>query len=234
MHYRFAPLVCDTLRSLARCLTRAACAVADFGHLPNYFQGKTPCYIVFRLDTKNDQGFQWMLCSYVPDGSPVRQRMLYGSTRELLKRHLGSNYFASDLHGSSVVRRHSLAPVHHSNSPSRPLPLRSAQEDFTYAAFLQLKSKTIDAPLTEAEIVHKSEASMEVDYGHTREYVHSVSFPISAAGVTALRALSSGSNNLVQLVRSRSLWLSRALALSLSLSLSLSLWLSLSLSRHQS
>jgi len=216
--------------SLARCLTRVACAVADFGHLPNYFQGKTPCYIVFRLDTKNDQGFQWMLCSYVPDGSPVRQRMLYGSTRELLKRHLGSNYFASDLHGSSVVRRHSLAPVHHSNSPSRPLPLRSAQEDFTYAAFLQLKSKTIDAPLTEAEIVHKSEASMEVDYGHTREYVHSVSFPISAAGVAALRALSSGSNNLVQLVRSLSL----SLSFSVSGSLSLSLALSLSLSRHQS
>jgi hypothetical protein len=74
------------------------------------------------------------------------------------------------------------------------------QDDFTFAAFQQLKEKSIDAPLTEKEMASKSEATMEVDYGHTREYVHSVSFPISTAALTALKQLSSGGDNLVQLV----------------------------------
>jgi hypothetical protein len=109
--YHHHTLIASKLFSLSLCLSLSVQYtpltsteyVLDFALMPSFFQGKTPCYIVFRLDTKNDQGFQWMLCSYVPDGSPVRQRMLYGSTRELLKRHLGSNYFASDMHGSSVV-----------------------------------------------------------------------------------------------------------------------------------
>ncbi len=40
----------------------------------------------------------------------------------------------------------------------------------------------------------------EIDYGHTREYVHSVAFPISDAASNALRSIAAGANNLVILV----------------------------------
>ena len=32
---------------------------------------KDPCYILYRLDTKNNQGHEWIYISYVPDFAPV-------------------------------------------------------------------------------------------------------------------------------------------------------------------
>jgi len=145
----------------------------DFRKVVDLLEGKNPCYVVVRLDTKNIHGFEWMLCSYVPDGSPVKQRMLYASTREVLKRQLGTNFFSDDMHGSST-------------------------EDFTWEAYLSHATRTIDAPLTEAEKVASLESNMEIDHGHTREYVHSVKFPVSRDAIDALSKIG-GKYNLVQL-----------------------------------
>jgi len=138
-----------------------------------FFEGKTPCYIVIRLEEEKEKGKDWMLLSYVPDGSPVRQRMLYGSTRELLKRQLGSSVFSADMHGSTP-------------------------DDFSYEAYVVLRTSAVESPLTEAEITTRAEATMEVDYGTTREYVHSVSFPMARVAADALKAIGS-SKSLVQL-----------------------------------
>lgn len=32
---------------------------------------KDPCYILYRLDSKNNQGHEWIYISYVPDFAPV-------------------------------------------------------------------------------------------------------------------------------------------------------------------
>ena len=48
-------------------------------------------------------GNEWLLVSYVPDGSPVKARMLYASSQGNLKRELGLTYFADEFHGSSNV-----------------------------------------------------------------------------------------------------------------------------------
>ena len=61
------------------------------------------------------------------------------------------------------------------------------------------KKASIDAPLTQSEQSRNAAATMEVDMGHTREYVHSVLFPMSTEAVAALKSLDS--NNVVQLVR---------------------------------
>ena len=33
---------------------------------------KDACYILYRLDSKNNQGHEWIYISYVPDFAPVR------------------------------------------------------------------------------------------------------------------------------------------------------------------
>jgi len=49
-------------------------------------------------------GHEWMLIAYVPDGSTVKDRMLYASTRDSLKKQLGKSYFVNtDLYGTDLV-----------------------------------------------------------------------------------------------------------------------------------
>jgi len=147
----------------------------DWNQIQPLLDPKNACYIIFRLDTKNLNGYEWLLGSFVPDGSPVKDRMLYASTRDYLKRQLGYNYFGDELHGT--------------------LPT-----DFDWDSYAHHHRKGHgDAPLTEAEVIRKTEVTLEIDPGHTREYVHSVAFPISPEATSALRQLLNGSNNLVQL-----------------------------------
>jgi len=149
---------------------------SDFATLKSELLPKTPCYILFRLDSQSNNAYQWLLLAYVPDGSTVRERMLYASTRDTLKRQLGLSYFAEDIHGSTP-------------------------EEFTYEAYLDNQKKKIlsDVPMTSSELQTRSERTAEVDLGHTREYVHSVKFPMSAAALDILKALPYGSVGLVQL-----------------------------------
>ena len=33
---------------------------------------KDPCYLFYRLDTQNNQGYEWLFISYSPDFAKVR------------------------------------------------------------------------------------------------------------------------------------------------------------------
>jgi len=149
-------------------------AEEDFGAIQALLERNVPCYILYRLDTKNMHGFDWLLISYVPDGSPVKSRMLYASTLALLKRELGTSYFSDELHAS-------------------------APDDVTWELYLQHDRKRgiADAPLTQSEISRSAAAELEIDPGHSREYVHSVLFPMSSQSVAALKNINAA--NVVQL-----------------------------------
>jgi len=149
----------------------------DFEAIQAQLLPKIPTYVLFRLDTTNINGNEWLFLAYVPDGSPVRERMLYASTRDNLKRQLGYSYFGEDLYGSG-------------------------KDEFTYRAYVDQKSKKHqDSPLTSSEIQSRLESSSAVDVGHTKEYVHSVKFPTSSEALQKLKELNSPSSsfNLVQL-----------------------------------
>jgi len=66
---------------------------------------------------------------------------------------------------------------------------------------LIIKRKKIltDVPLSASEIQTRTEKCSEIDLGHTREYVHSVRFPMSNSALEKLKVLPSGSVNLIQL-----------------------------------
>jgi len=150
-------------------------AETDFPLIQKVLERNVPAYILYRLDTEESlHGNDWLLISYVPDGSPVKSRMVYASSLALLKRDLGTSYFSDELHGS-------------------------APDDITWELYLQHDKKrgVVDAPLTQAEISRGAEVTMEFDPGHSREYVHSVAFPMSSAAVAALKDIKS--SNVVQL-----------------------------------
>lgn len=64
---------------------------------------KQPCYILFRLDTKNNEGnYQWHLIVWSPEESPVREKMLVASTKATLKKEFGSSYITADYFASTV------------------------------------------------------------------------------------------------------------------------------------
>mmetsp|Transcript_7847 Transcript_7847/g.9733 ORF Transcript_7847/g.9733 Transcript_7847/m.9733 type:complete len:337 (-) Transcript_7847:36-1046(-) len=149
-------------------------AEEDFPKLQDHLQRDMPCYLLYRLDSKNDHGYEWLLISFVPDGSPVKSRMLYASSHALLKRELGLTYFSDEIHGSEA-------------------------SDITWELYQQhdRKKGVSDAPLTQSEVSRNAAATMEIDMGHTREYVHSVLFPMSMDAVSALKNLAN--NNVVQL-----------------------------------
>jgi len=151
-------------------------AEADFGKVASLLKPKTPCYVLYRLDTTNTLGSEWLLVAYVPDGSSVKDRMLYASTRDSLKKQLGKSYFvSSDLYGTEV-------------------------SEFTWEAYQDTQIRpTTAAPLTVTEMQYHHESSQEVHTGHTKEYVHSVRFPLSADAINALNNLATKQHNFVQL-----------------------------------
>lgn len=47
---------------------------------------KQPSYVLFRMDSKNSSAmYDWLLLLWSPEGSPVREKMLYASTKATLK-----------------------------------------------------------------------------------------------------------------------------------------------------
>ena len=46
-------------------------------HVKPLLEEKQPCYILYRLDSKNAMGFQWIFIAWSPDFSPVNSRFLY-------------------------------------------------------------------------------------------------------------------------------------------------------------
>jgi len=61
-----------------------------------------PCFILYRLDGRTSLGhFAWLLISWSPDTSPVRQKMLYASTKATLKMEFGGGgQIKEDLYGN--------------------------------------------------------------------------------------------------------------------------------------
>ena len=77
------PWYCCVIKGLATCQRRYAC------HSPISLPEGAPCYMLFRLDTTNNLGYEWLFIAWSPDDSPVRQKMLYSATRASIKKEFG-------------------------------------------------------------------------------------------------------------------------------------------------
>ncbi|XP_070559654.1 twinfilin-1-like isoform X2 [Ptychodera flava] len=140
---------------------------------------KKACYILYRLDTTNNQGFEWLLIFYIPDKAPVREKMLYAGSKATLKMEFGGGHIKEEFFGS-------------------------VPEDVSYAGYMKhLESKNAPPPLTYAEeelqLIRAQEADSAKGIDAKQQTLQGISFPITSEAMDALVSISKKEINYVQL-----------------------------------
>lgn len=59
----------------------------------------TPC----RFDSQNSLGYEWLFITWIPEHAPVREKMIYASTKATLKSQFGSGQIKEDILGTVPV-----------------------------------------------------------------------------------------------------------------------------------
>lgn len=145
-------------------------------------EDRMPCYILFRLDSKDDVGYQWLYITYSPDFAPVRQKMLYAATRSTLKTEFGGGQISDELFGTEPADVSLAGYKKHLVSQSAPAPLSNAEE--------------------EKEAMRKLDATTNfenINVDTKQSTMTGVSFPIEQEALQALMQLKAGQITYVQL-----------------------------------
>lgn len=66
---------------------------------------------IYRLDSKDNTGYNWLLFTWSPELSPVRQKMLYASTKATLKMEFGAAQIKEEVFVTSMVRSNSIKAI---------------------------------------------------------------------------------------------------------------------------
>ncbi|KAI5756249.1 twinfilin isoform X2 [Diaphorina citri] len=99
-------------------------------YVPDLIQEAQPCYILYRFDSKNETGgHDWLLIFWSPDDSPVRQKMLYASTKSTLKQDFGSGQIKEEIHATVPVDVTLHGYELHKRAVKAPAPLTSQEEE---------------------------------------------------------------------------------------------------------
>eukprot|EP00053_Salpingoeca_punica_P011716 m.104426 g.104426 ORF g.104426 m.104426 type:complete len:359 (+) comp15756_c0_seq2:38-1114(+) len=138
-----------------------------------------PCYLFYRLDSRNSSGFDFVFIAWAPDFSHVRSKMLYASTRSTLKTIFGGIYIKAELFGTVRVDV-SLAGYHK-----------------------HLAAEAAPAPLTNAEIekaeIRAAETGVNIGVSTKKAIATGVQFPLAPDAEAALEKFKSGAINYLQL-----------------------------------
>ncbi|GAB1598875.1 twinfilin-1-like [Argonauta hians] len=142
-------------------------------------EDKKPCYIFYRLDTKNNLGYEWLFIAWSPDFSPVRDKMVYAATRATIKSEFGGGSIKDELFGT-VQKDISLnGYLRHIEFMNAPAPLTFAEE--------------------ELEIIKKTEVNTDVNIDSKNQTMQGLSFPVTNDCVAALQRLKNGSVTYIQI-----------------------------------
>ncbi|XP_029098951.1 toll-like receptor 9 isoform X3 [Monodon monoceros] len=138
-----------------------------------------PCYLLYRLDTQNAQGFEWLFLAWSPDNSPVRLKMLYAATRATVKKEFGGGHIKDELFGT-------------------------VKDDLSFAGYQKhLSSCAAPAPLTSAERelqqIRINEVKTEISVESKHQTLQGLAFPLQPQAQRALQQLRQKTVNYIQL-----------------------------------
>ncbi|KAF7693378.1 twinfilin-2b isoform X1 [Silurus meridionalis] len=105
-----------------------------------------PCYILFRLDTQNQQGYEWLFISWSPDQSPVRLKMVYAATRATLKKEFGGSHIKDELFGTTHEDVCFQGYLRHMSSSSSPGPLTAAEQELHQIKATEEERRRVTTP----------------------------------------------------------------------------------------
>ncbi|KAM4675542.1 twinfilin-1 [Discoglossus pictus] len=142
-------------------------------------EDQQPCYILYRLDSQNAQGYEWIFIAWSPDYSHVRQKMLYAATRATVKKEFGGGHIKEELFGTTKDDVSLSGYKKYLACQSSPAPLTSAEEELR-----QIKIK-------------ETQTDVGVDTKH--QTLQGIAFPIDKAAFQALGQLKQMKLNYVQL-----------------------------------
>ncbi|XP_062970452.1 toll-like receptor 9 isoform X1 [Cynocephalus volans] len=138
-----------------------------------------PCYLLYRLDSQNAQGFEWLFLAWSPDNSPVRLKMLYAATRATVKKEFGGGHIKDELFGT-------------------------VKDDLSFAGYQKhLSSCAAPAPLTSAERelqqIRINEVKTEISVESKHQTLQGLAFPLQPQAQRALQQLKQKIINYIQL-----------------------------------
>ncbi|KAI7791761.1 twinfilin-1b [Triplophysa rosa] len=99
-----------------------------------------PSYLLYRLDTTNNQGYEWIFLAWSPDHSPVRQKMLYAATRATLKKEFGGGHIKDEIFGTVKDDVSLNGYKKYLTSQAAPLPLTAAEEELRQIKLNELQT----------------------------------------------------------------------------------------------
>ncbi|XP_042209636.1 twinfilin-1-like isoform X1 [Homarus americanus] len=141
---------------------------------------KQPCYLLFRLDSEAHGGYEWVLISWSPDDSPVREKMLYASTKATLRKEFGATQIRDEIFGT-VHEDVSLDGLHrHRKSASAPVPLTLREE--------------------EIQEIKKQEVGVDIGVDSKHQTMAGISFPLVTEALDAVQEFTKGNLQYVQLM----------------------------------
>lgn len=74
---------------------------SDFAEVKAMLEEEAGAYVVFRM-LRGGENAPWALMSFVPDDAPVKQKMLYSSAKDGLRKKLGQDSFVQEFHWSHL------------------------------------------------------------------------------------------------------------------------------------
>ncbi|XP_073420591.1 twinfilin-2 [Dendrobates tinctorius] len=138
-----------------------------------------PCYVLYRLDSQNAQGYEWLFLSWSPDHSPVRLKMLYAATRATVKKEFGGGHIKDELFGTIKEDITLSGYQRHVSSCAAPAPLTAAERE-----------------LREIKI---NEVKTEISVESKQQTLQGLSFPLRPEAVEAVQLLKQRKINYIQL-----------------------------------
>lgn len=138
-----------------------------------------PCYILYRLDSTNNQGYEWIFLAWSPDHSAVRLKMLYAATRATLKKEFGGGHIKDEIFGTTKDELNLSGYRKYLTSQAAPLPLTAAEEELR-----QIKL---------------NEVQTDISVDTKQQTLQGVAFPVHHDAIAALEHFRDKKINYVQL-----------------------------------
>nr|AFK10873.1 twinfilin-2-like isoform 1 [Callorhinchus milii] len=151
----------------------------DYEFVAEVIGDTEPCYILYRLDSKNSQGFEWLFILWSPEKSTIRHKMLYAGTRATLKMEFGGGHIKDDFSGTQKDEVTLSGYKNHLVSASAPAPLTVAEQ--------------------ELHNLKLSEGQSDVSVDSRHQTLQGIAFPVDDEAQDALRALREKRVNYIQL-----------------------------------
>ncbi|XP_020339390.1 twinfilin-2 isoform X1 [Oncorhynchus kisutch] len=172
----------------------------DYDHfLLPLLVAQEPCYILYRLDSQNAQGYEWIFIAWSPDQSPVREKMVYAATRATLKKEFGGGHIKDEMFGTVEEDLCFQGYLRHMSSCSSPAPLTVAEQELQRIKITEDKVVWDERRRLSNTPRGRAKVTMEFGLDKRHQALTGLVFPLQEEAKRALQQLKQKRINYIQL-----------------------------------